>query len=88
MGSAFASSTDVRGQLREQGVDTLVLAGLSTGGVVLTTLRQAADDDFRLYVLKDATSDPEVHRVLTQKVFPHQAHVIETAELPTLTKTA
>ncbi|MFE2060782.1 cysteine hydrolase family protein [Streptomyces sp. NPDC059467] len=88
--SAFASSTDVRGQLREQGVDTLVLAGLSTGGVVLTTLRQAADDDFRLYVLKDATSDPdpEVHRVLTEKVFPHQAHVIETAELPTLTKTA
>jgi nicotinamidase-related amidase len=88
--SAFASATDVRGLLREQGVDTLVLAGLSTGGVVLTTLRQAADDDFALYLLKDATSDPdpEVHRVLTEKVFPHQAHVIETDELPGLTKSA
>ncbi|MFF3984345.1 cysteine hydrolase family protein [Streptomyces sp. NPDC001797] len=88
--SAFASATDVRGLLRDRGVDTLVLAGLSTGGVVLTTLRQAADDDFALYLLKDATADPdpEVHRVLTEKVFPHQAHVIETAELPGLTKPA
>jgi nicotinamidase-related amidase len=40
---AFASGTDLRALLRERGVDTLVLAGLSTGGVVLTTLRQAAD---------------------------------------------
>ncbi|MFI9757446.1 cysteine hydrolase family protein [Streptomyces sp. NPDC051963] len=88
--SAFASATDLRTTLRERGIDTLVLAGLSTSGVVLTTLRQAADDDFRLYVLKDATGDPdpEVHRVLTEKVFPHQAYVIDTDELGTLTKTA
>ncbi|MFD8817548.1 cysteine hydrolase family protein [Streptomyces sp. NPDC059627] len=88
--SAFASATDVRGLLRERGIDTLVLTGLSTGGVVLTTLRQAADDDFALYLLKDATADPdpEVHRVLTEKVFPHQAHVIDTDELPGLTKSA
>ncbi|MFF1678076.1 cysteine hydrolase family protein [Streptomyces sp. NPDC058256] len=87
---AFASTTDLRAILRDQGIDTLVLAGLSTGGVVLTTLRQAADDDFQLYVLKDATADPdpEVHRVLTEKVFPHQAYVIGTDELGTLSKTA
>ncbi|MFE2429868.1 cysteine hydrolase family protein [Streptomyces sp. NPDC059373] len=88
--SAFAGTTDLRTTLRDQGIDTLVLAGLSTGGVVLTTLRQAADDDFQLYVLKDATADPdpEVHRVLTEKVFPHQAYVIDTDELGTLSKTA
>ncbi|MCX5555582.1 cysteine hydrolase family protein [Streptomyces sp. NBC_00038] len=88
--SAFASATDLRAALRDQGIDTLVLAGLSTGGVVLTTLRQAADDDFQLYVLKDATADPdpEVHRVLTEKVFPHQAYVIDTDELGTLSKPA
>ena len=81
--SAFASTTDLRGILRDRGIDTLVLAGLSTGGVVLTTLRQAADDDYRLYVLKDATGDPdpEVHRVLSEKVFPHQAHVVNTDDL-------
>jgi len=88
--SAFASATDLRVTLRDQGIDTLVLAGLSTGGVVLTTLRQAADDDFQLYVLQDATGDPdpEVHRVLTEKVFPHQAYVIDTDELWALSKTA
>jgi len=87
--SAFAGTPDLRAALRDRGIDTLVLAGLSTGGVVLTTLRQAADDDFQLYVLKDATGDPdpEVHRLLTEKVFPHQAHVIDTDELDALTKT-
>lgn len=87
---AFTGATDLRATLRDRDVDTLVLAGLSTGGVVLTTLRQAADDDFRLYVLEDATADPdpEVHRVLTEKVFPPQAYVIGTEELWTLGKTA
>ncbi|MFJ4782045.1 cysteine hydrolase family protein [Streptomyces sp. NPDC088794] len=86
--SAFAGTPDLRATLRDRGIDTLVLAGLSTGGVVLTTLRQAADDDFQLYVLKDATGDPdpEVHRVLTEKVFPNQAYVIDTEELGALTK--
>ncbi|QMU71100.1 cysteine hydrolase family protein [Streptacidiphilus sp. P02-A3a] len=83
---AFASDTDLRAELRVRGVDTLVLAGLSTGGVVLTTLRQAADEDYRLFVLADATADPdpEVHRVLIEKVFPHQADIITTAELGAL----
>ncbi len=83
---AFASDTDLRAELRVRGVDTLVLGGLSTGGVVLTTLRQAADEDYRLFVLADATADPdpEVHRVLIEKVFPHQADIITTAELAAL----
>ena len=86
--SAFASATDLRALLRAKGIDTLVLAGLSTGGVVLTTLRQAADEDYRVFVLEDATGDPdaEVHRVLTGKLFPQQAEVIRTADLPGLTK--
>ena len=85
--SAFASDTDLRAHLRERGIDTLVLGGLSTSGVVLTTLRQAADEDYRLLVLTDATgdTDPEVHRVLTEKVFPHQAEMIATADLSKLT---
>lgn len=85
--SAFAGDTDLRAELRARDVDTLVLAGLSTSGVVLTTLRQAADDDYRLFVLSDATADPdpEVHRVLTEKVFPHQSEVISTVQLGALT---
>ena len=59
---------------------SLVLAGISTSGVVLSTLRQAADLDFGLSVLRDACADAdeEVHRVLCEKVFPRQAEVLDT----------
>lgn len=74
--SAFAGS-DLEPLLRGLGADSLVLGGISTSGVVLSTVRQAADLDFRLTVLADACgdADPEVHRVLTEKVFPRQAEV-------------
>ena len=80
------STTDLDRQLRDRGVDTLILAGISTSGVVLSTVRDAADHDYRLYVLEDgcADTDPEVHRVLTQKIFPRQAYVVSIAELPGL----
>jgi nicotinamidase-related amidase len=63
-------------------VDTLVLAGIATSGVVLSTLRQAADLDYRLVVLADGCrdGDEEVHRVLTEKVFPRQADVTTIGE--------
>jgi nicotinamidase-related amidase len=59
----------------------LVLAGIVTSGVVLSTLRQAADLDYRLTVLADGCldSDPDVHWVLLEKVFPRQADVVSIA---------
>ena len=77
--SAFSGS-DLDVLLRAKQADTLVLAGIATSGVVLSTLRQAADLDFRLVVLSDACADgdAEVHRVLTEKVFPRQAQVTTT----------
>jgi nicotinamidase-related amidase len=79
--SAFAGS-DLAEVLRGRRADTLVLTGIATSGVVLSTLRQAADLDYRLVVLADACadSDPEVHRVLTEKLFPRQAEVMTVAE--------
>ncbi len=79
--SAFTGS-DLEVLLRGVGADALVLAGISTSGVVLSTLRQAADLDFGITVLADACADPdpEVHRVLTEKVFPRQATVITVEE--------
>ncbi|MEV4418441.1 isochorismatase family cysteine hydrolase [Patulibacter sp. NPDC049589] len=78
--SAFAGS-DLDVVLRAQGIGHLVLAGISTSGVVLSTLRQASDLDFGLVVLADGCGDrdDEVHRVLTEKVFPRQARVIDVA---------
>ncbi len=73
--------TDLETILRSNDVDTLVLAGIATSGVVLSTLRHAADADYRLVVVEDccADRDAEVHRVLTEKVFPRQA-TVTTAE--------
>jgi nicotinamidase-related amidase len=80
------STTDLDRQLRDIGVDTLILAGISTSGVVLSTLRDASDRDYQIVVLADgcADFDPEVHDVLMRKVFPRQAHVLPAAELPGL----
>lgn len=79
--SAFAGS-DLDVLLRGLGADTLVLAGIATSGVVLSTLRQAADLDYRLIVLSDACADAdaEVHKVLIEKVFPKQAQVTTADE--------
>src|SRR6185437_10283358 len=79
--SAFAGS-DLGVVLRAQEIDSLVLTGIATSGVVLSTLRAAADMDYRLTVLEDccADADAEVHRVLTTKVFPRQAEVLSAAE--------
>jgi nicotinamidase-related amidase len=84
--SAFAGS-DLEVLLRAAEVDTLALAGIATSGVVLSTLRQAADLDYRLTVLADGCldGDDEVHRVLTEKVFPRQAEVTTVEEWVTAT---
>ena len=76
--SAFAGN-DLEMILRARGIRTLVLSGISTSGVVLSTVRAAADLDYRLLVLGDccADGDSEVHRVLLDKVFPRQAEVID-----------
>jgi nicotinamidase-related amidase len=80
------STTSLSLRLREAGIESLILAGISTSGVVLSTVRDAADQDFRIYVLADACADgnPHVHSLLTEAVFPHQAYVIRTAQLAQL----
>lgn len=79
--SAFTGS-GLEVVLRAQEIEHLTLCGISTSGVVLSTLRQAADQDYRLTVLSDACldGDPQVHRVLIEKIFPRQARVLTVAE--------
>jgi nicotinamidase-related amidase len=79
--SAFAGS-DLDVLLRAGAISELVLSGIATSGVVLSTLRAAADLDFGLTVLSDgcADGDAEVHRVLCEKVFPRQATLASVAE--------
>lgn len=75
--SAFSGS-DLDVILRGIQAGNLVLAGVATSGAVLSTLRQAADLDYRLTVLRDLCldPDPEVHSCLVDKVFARQAEVV------------
>jgi nicotinamidase-related amidase len=74
--------TDLETLLRANGIDTLVLAGVHTSGVVLSTVRQAGDLDYRL-IVRDCCADPDaaVHAMLLDIVIAKQAAVVTTAEL-------
>jgi nicotinamidase-related amidase len=76
------SSPPLEQLLRAKNIDTLVLAGLFSSGVVLSTAEAAADLNYRLIVLSNcvADPDPEVNRVLLDKVLPTQADVIDSAQ--------
>ncbi|MFI1680918.1 cysteine hydrolase [Streptomyces sp. NPDC020607] len=78
--SAFSGS-DMDLVLRAHDVDHLILTGIATSGVVLHTACRANDMDLPLTILSDACLDldPEVHRTLTEKLFPQWAEVTTAA---------
>ena len=79
------STTSLAPWLAERNIDTVILAGITTSGVMLSTVREAADKDLRVVVLHDATADfdPVVHEILTERVFPATADVVSTTQLTT-----
>lgn len=79
--SAFHGS-ELDSVLRSLGVTTVILAGLVTSGVVLSTLRDASDRDYSIVVLEDgcADGDPELHNLLMTAVFPRQARVVHSSD--------
>src|SRR6266481_2460660 len=74
--------TDLETLLRANGIDTLVLAGVHTSGVVLSTVRDAGDLDYRLVVVRRFCADPdaEFHAMLRDLVSAKQAAVVTTEE--------
>lgn len=83
--SAF-SGNELDMILRANGIEHLILLGISTSGIVLSTLRQAFDLDYKCTVLKDACfdKDTEVHNVLVNKIFTVQADVISVKQFSEL----
>jgi nicotinamidase-related amidase len=73
---------DLQGVLSGRGVDHIVIFGVSTSGVVLSTVRDAADRDYKITVLSDACNDrsPEAHDALVKHIFPRQAAVLTSEE--------
>lgn len=80
--SAF-TGTDLDMILRAHEIETLILFGLATSGVVLSTLLDAIDADYRAVVVKDCCGDQdgEVHTVLVEKFFPRRGSTVLAAEL-------
>ena len=77
------NGTDLEMILRAGEIDTLILMGIATSGVVLSTLLHATDADYRGLVVEDccADQDAEVHTCLMEKVFPRVATVVKAGEL-------
>ncbi len=75
--------TDLELSLRANNIDTIVMLGYATSGVVLSTTRYAADADYRLFIVEDCCSDQdgEVHDFLMQRIFPRQAEIVSAAEV-------
>lgn len=79
--NAFAG-TDLDLLLRANNIEALIMFGIATSGVVLSTLLAAFDADYEIYVIKDccADRDPELHQVLVEKFFPLRATVMSASE--------
>ncbi|MFG2477729.1 cysteine hydrolase family protein [Streptomyces fagopyri] len=74
--SAFAGN-NLQQILAAQDIDHLVLAGIATGGIVLSTALQAADLDYGITVLSDACADPDtaLHHTLVNDVLTRRGEV-------------
>ena len=77
--SAFTGS-DLEVVLRSRNIDTLVLTGVSSLGVVESTARFAFDMDYRLLVLGDCCSDrdPESNEIALTRLLPRISTVSPT----------
>jgi len=78
--SAFGT-TDLQTILRSQKIEEVVLAGMSTSGVILSSALEAGDLDYKVTILEDCCgdTDPEIHTVLTKKVFVNRGFNVTTA---------
>jgi len=75
--------TDLGVLLSARDVNTLLMLGYATSGVILSTTRFAADADYRIVIVEDccADTDPHVHDFLCTKIFPRQAEVVQSADV-------
>ena len=70
--------TDLELRLSAQGVDTLIMVGIASTGVMLSSIAYASDADFQLYTVKDCCYDPDpvVHEHLFATAFASRTHVL------------
>jgi nicotinamidase-related amidase len=79
---AFAG-TGLEQQLKSRGIDTVVLAGISTNAGVESTARQGTGLGFAFVLVEDACSsqNAEHHRFAFENIFPRLTRVRSTHEV-------
>jgi nicotinamidase-related amidase len=70
--------TTLDADLRARGVGTLVMAGISTTGVVLSTITWASDADYDVRLVRDCCYDPDqaAHEALFRTGFGGRVQVV------------
>lgn len=78
--------TDLQVRLSAQGIDTLIMVGIASTGVVLSSVAHASDADFRLFTVKDCCYDPDpvVHDHLFSTAFDSRTTVLSLADVLSL----
>ncbi|MGB7641840.1 MAG: isochorismatase family protein [Terriglobales bacterium] len=80
---AFAG-TELEQALRQRGVNTVVVGGISTNAGVESTTRQGTGLGFAFVIVEDACATSmgvEAHRFAFEKIFPRLARVRKTDEV-------
>lgn len=85
IGASAFTSTPLEVVLRVYGVHTLLFTGVSTNGCVEATLRDAADRDFRCFLVDDAcgADSPAMHEAALIAIQRSPGRVTTTDELIT-----
>jgi Amidases related to nicotinamidase len=80
--SAF-KGTDLDLLLRSRGIDTLMMAGVTTTGVVFSTLAEASDLDYRILLVADGCFEPDAaaQDALLRVPFATRAEIVTTGDL-------
>src|SRR5580765_3364336 len=80
--SAFAG-TDLEMILRAKDIRTLVMFGIATSGVVLSTLLEACDADYEPVIVADCCADmnADLHHALMVHLFPRRAAVVNAVDV-------
>ncbi|HHU1464475.1 TPA: isochorismatase family protein [Escherichia coli] len=70
--------TALDADLRTRGVSTLVMAGISTTGVVLSSVAWASDADYDVRLVQDCCYDPDrdAHEALLRSGFGGRVQVV------------
>jgi len=86
VGTGAFYATELEHRLRLQGIEQLVLVGVTTGVCVSTTAREAADRGFHVLVLADCCAEPEprMHQIAIELLQVESGYIATVGESATL----